>query len=363
MNRIAKLATELANGWVIAAMVIIITVFHLTTRVDALGVHEFLRRLYYIPIILAAYRYRTNGGFLTALIAGLAYAPHLLMYVGKPEIQVINQLMEILLFIIVGTVTGALSEVEQQRSDELEYQLTQVKRLESEVRVADRLAAVGQLASGVAHEIRNPLGIIGAAAQLAKADDASKEDISESVTVILKEVGRANQVVSRLLDFARPHPPQFTLLDLIGLTGEAIRLTRQYAINNGVALSADLPTDDMLVEADAELIKQALVNLLMNAIQATPREGTITVKMGWQTHNYKPGMLMEITDTGIGISSEQVSRVFDPFYTTRELGTGLGLSIVHSIVKDHGGYIRIESEMNQGTSVYLWLPCKQEEVD
>ncbi|MGE5454888.1 MAG: two-component system sensor histidine kinase NtrB [Methylocystaceae bacterium] len=363
MNRIAKLATMLANGWVIAGLIIVITTLHLTTRVDALGIHEFLRRLYYIPIILSAYRYGISGGFLVSLIAGLAYAPHLLMYVGKPEIQVVNQLMEMLLFIILGTVTGALSEVEKQRSTELEYQLVQVKRLENEVRIADRLAAVGQLASGVAHEIRNPLGIIGAAAQLAKAEDSSQTDIDESVTVILKEVNRANQVVSRLLDFARPHIPRFEPLNLIALTEEAVRLTRQYAINNGVKLEADLPTGEAVIEADAELLKQALVNLLINAIQATPAEGDVVVKLGWQMHNRQPGILLEITDTGVGIPEKQVARVFDPFYTTKEQGTGLGLSIVHSIVQEHGGYIRIESEENQGTSVYIWLPSEQKEVE
>jgi len=141
-----------------------------------------------------------------------------------------------------------------------------------------------------------------------------------------------------------------------------MRLTRQYAINNGVELRADLPTDEVIITADAELLKQSLINLLMNAIQATPPEGQVTIKLGMHVHRKQDGLIIEVTDTGIGIPADQVERVFDPFYTTRDKGTGLGLSIVHSIVQDHGGNIRIQSEEGKGTSVYLWLPLRQKEV-
>lgn len=362
MNQLIRLATMAANGWVIAIMLIIITVLHLTTRADALGVHELLRRLYYIPIILSAYRYGIGGGFGVSLLAGLAYAPHLLIFMGEPDLQVINQLMEMLLFIVVGLVTGSLSAIEKERTLQLEYQLEQVKRLENEVRIADRLAAVGQLASGVAHEIRNPLGIIGAAAQLAKAEDSDRTEIDESLTVILNEVERANRVVSQLLDFARPQKPDFGRIDLLALAKDAVNLVKPMAANKGVSLQADWPSEEEMAEADQELLKQALVNLLLNAIQATPPEGSVTIKIGSQWHEQQPGVLMEITDTGVGIPEDQAARVFDPFYTTRQQGTGLGLSIVHSIIKDHHGFIRIESGEGQGTSVYLWLPARQKEA-
>jgi signal transduction histidine kinase len=362
IERLNRLAATLVNGWVITGLVLVITFLHLATRVDALGIHEMLRRLYYLPIILAAYRYGISGGFTVSVISGLAYAPHILLYTGKPEIQIVNQLLEILLFLIVGTVTGILSELEQRRSRQLELQLEEVQRLENEVRIADRLAAVGQLASGVAHEIRNPLGIIRAAAQLAKADDEITPDIDESVSVVLKEVDRANQVVARLLDFARPRFPSFELINLLGVIDEAVRLTRQYAANSGVNLIDDLPSGEIPVEADAGQIKQVLVNLFLNAVQATPSKGSVTIRLGPHKHEGRPGYLVEITDTGKGIPPEVIDKIFDPFYTTKDTGTGLGLSIVYSIVRDHGGSIRVFSEEGEGTSVDLWLPQDQKGV-
>ena len=361
--KVNRFMAVIGNAWVIAALLVVITLLHFSNWGSVLGVHEFLRRLYFLPIILAAFRYGLSGGLITSLLAGLLYAPHLLMYVGKAEIQIINQVMEIVVFIALGIITGVLSDIQMKQQAELERQLNQVHRLEKEIRIADRLAAVGQLASGVAHEIRNPLGIIKAAAQLAKPETADNPDALESIEVIIKEVDRANQVVSQLLDFAKPYSPQFLIVNLVEIIDDAILITRQYAGQHGVILYPEIQPREIFIEADAEQLKQVLVNLILNAIQATPSEGKVFIKTSKQVERKEStidGVLLEISDTGIGIPAELISRVFDPFYTSKEKGAGLGLSIVYSIVQDHAGHINIESQAGQGTSVSVWLPRAKE---
>lgn len=357
----ATLAEGNANNkkwfWAIVLIVFGITYLHLSTNPDALGIHEFLRRLYYIPVILAAYRFGMKGGVLTAVVCGLVYAPHLLLYMGTPEIQVINQLMEILLFFVVGLTTGIMADTEYRQREELARQLDEVQRMEEEVRRADRLAAVGQLAAGVAHEIRNPLGVIRAAAQIAKEDLLDKPEVSESLEVILKEVDRANNVVTGLLDFARPNAPNFSIIDLSLAVREALRLMTHYAIQQNISIIHDITNEVLKISGDRELIVQAIVNLIMNAVQACPAGSKIEVKVYRQTapETGQDGYVVEICDNGPGIPSDNLSHIFDPFFTTREQGHGLGLAIVHRIVRDHEGQIRISST-GQGTRVVIWLP-------
>ncbi|NPV92810.1 MAG: DUF4118 domain-containing protein [Firmicutes bacterium] len=345
--------------WLIILLILAITVMHLLTRQDAMGVHEFLRRLYYLPIILSAYKYGLRGGLVASIISSVMYAPHLLLYMGTPGILMVNQLMEILLFIAVGTITGVMSGLEQKQKQQLRDQLQQLRRMEEEVRVADRLGAVGQLASGVAHEIRNPIGIIGAAAQIAREEAGDNRTVQDSLKIILKEVDRANQVVSGLLDFSRPSRMEFSSVDIGEVANEAMQLTMQYAAQHGIALKVIIPKQRPLVVADREKLKQAIINLVFNAVQSSKAGGTIQVALKEAASEDDPtaaGVSIEISDEGSGIPPEMLSRVFDPFFTTRDKGTGLGLAIVHRIVRDHGGQIRIESEPGRGTTVFIWLP-------
>jgi signal transduction histidine kinase len=347
--------------WIVALTITGITLLHLLTRSDGTGIHEFLRRLYYIPIIIAAYRFGLKGGLLASIVCGLFYAPHLLLYMGKPEIQVVNQLMEIMLFMVVGLITGLLSQTEKQQRWQLACQFQELKRMEEEVRTADRLAAVGQLAAGVAHEIRNPLGVIRAAAQLARDEKVDNPEVRESIAVILNEVDRANRVVTGLLDFARPASPDVVTLDLQETVREAVGIMGSYAASHGVALIPDMTDRPLRVSGDGELLKQAFINLIMNAVQASPPGETVEVRVLSAAGDGMEGAMVEIRDHGPGIPSEIMEKVFDPFFTTRAQGHGLGLAIVHRIVRDHGGQVRINSRPEAGTTASVWLPGKKEE--
>jgi signal transduction histidine kinase len=336
----------------IALMMIGISLLHLTTATGAIEIHQFLRRLYYIPIILAAYRFRLKGGLISSILCGVLYAPHLLLYLSF-QFEVINQFMEIILFVVVGTTTGILAQAEYNKRVQLSKQLQKVREMEEEVRVADRLAAVGQLATGIAHEIRNPLGIIKAAAQLARDEQVDNPEINESVAVILSEVERANQVVTQLLDFARPGPVKFTFVDLKSLGNEVVNIIGQYAARHKVKLAFQFPEHPLYISGDSELIKQVLVNLMMNAVQASSDDDKIELKI-YKTNS--DSAAIEILDEGSGIPEENLPRIFDPFFTTRKHGTGLGLAIVHRIVRDHGGSIKVRSKPDLGTTITLCLP-------
>lgn len=362
LRRITEHLRENCLGWIISVMIVGITVLHMSTRSDALGVHELLGRLYYLPVILSAFQFGLRGGLLASGVCSLAYAPHLLLYLGNPGIQVINQLMEILLFVAVGTTTGVLSEADKRQKSELRQQLQKLRQMEEEVRIAERLGAVGQLAAGVAHEIRNPLGIIRAAAQLAKAESIENDEIKESIEIILKEVDRANLVVTRLLDFARPQGPQFSLVSITRVVQEAIQLTAHYAARHGVRICSNMPDSCLEITADRELIKQAVINLILNAVQASSAGGMVWIRVAEKNGACDAGgagAVIEISDNGTGIPEEHLHRVFDPFFSTREKGTGLGLAIVHRIVRDHGGQIKLRSEQGKGTTVTIMLPVRK----
>ncbi|MGE5373319.1 MAG: ATP-binding protein [Solirubrobacterales bacterium] len=347
-------------GWVLAIFITItvITFAHMNTVINAFAVHEFLRRLYYIPIILAAYRFGLRGGLLASILCGLAYAPHLVLYLGTPELEVVNQLMEIALFVVVGTVTGILAGSERRQRLQLAAKVAQLEAMEAEVRAADRLAAVGRLAAGVAHEIRSPLGVIKAAAQLARDEKPDNREISESLDVIVQEVDRANQVVRGLLDFSRPQLPAVSEIDLAAVLDQSVQLLNRYGVHHQVPVDYDPYGKPLVLLGDAEMLKQAIVNLGLNAVQASQAGSRITMRLTGPRPG-RPQAVIEIADQGSGIPPELLSQVFDPFFTTRDQGTGLGLAIVQRIVRDHCGQIEIQSSEGAGTIVRLILPAKE----
>ncbi|MGE5418403.1 MAG: ATP-binding protein [Acidobacteriota bacterium] len=367
-NKLHKSIERTSNGlavsdsqWMLAIVlfIVIITAAHYLAMNGAMGVHEILRRLYYIPIILGAYRFGIKGGVVTSIVCGVAYAPHLLLYMGTPELTVVNQLMEIGLFVIIGAITGILAETEQKQRMQLAHQLHQLQEMEQEVRVADRLAATGQLAAGVAHEIRNPLGIIRAAAQLIKDENIDNQEVNESLGVILSEVDRANRVVLGLLDFARPQNPEFVHVDVIAAVREALQLASKYAAHQGIQVRSYLSERPVIISGDRELLKQLIVNLVMNAVQASVKGGTVDLRIFEGPTGQSDGVFIEIRDTGTGISTEDQERIFDPFFTTKEKGTGLGLAIVHRIVRDHQGHIQVKSDKSEGAVFTVWLPVSR----
>jgi signal transduction histidine kinase len=236
-----------------------------------------------------------------------------------------------------------------------------LKRSKSYIRRADRLASLGTLTAGLAHEIRNPLVAIKTLTQLLpdRLDDEEFRD--QFLKIASGEVDRISSLVNELLDFARPSDPKLKFEDINTILDGMILLvsteTKKKQINILKNYASDLPP----AQIDREQIKQVFLNVLLNAIQATPENGRIMVKTRAFT---KPGgesyAQIEFADTGCGIPGEHLEEIFNPFFTTKSTGSGLGLSISHQIVQDHRGYIDVESQLDKGSSFFINLPVKQD---
>jgi len=229
--------------------------------------------------------------------------------------------------------------------------LTELRRMEEQVERAERLAAVGRLAAGVAHEIRNPLAAISGSVELLARMQPAGDDARALMDIVTREASRLNGLITDLLDFARPRPPDLQPLDLAATVGELIRVFElDKALEEArVELSAGAP---VMVSADAAQLRQVVWNLVRNAAQASPAGAPIvvTVKVA--------GTFGELTvrDHGPGIPPEQRAQVFEPFFSTKKGGTGLGLAVVHRIVEDHQGRIEIRTPTGGGTLMVVRLP-------
>jgi two-component system sensor histidine kinase PilS (NtrC family) len=254
----------------------------------------------------------------------------------------------------VGWAVGRLNEHGAAGWVIVFQDLTEFRRMEEAMRRSDRLAVVGGLAAGLAHEIRNPLAAMTGSIELIGGAPGLNESERQLLQVVRSEGQRLEALVRDFLLFAKPASPQFGIVDGHALVVETAELFRAEAERRGVTLSVDAEPD-VALRADAPQIKQVLWNLLGNAADATPKGGHIAIALrraGEQS-------LLSVTDSGAGIAREDLARIFDPFFTTKERGTGLGLAIVHRVVEAHGGRISVQSERGSGSTFSVSLPAAE----
>lgn len=259
------------------------------------------------------------------------------------------------------------------------------KSRDEQWRRRDRLASLGALAAGVAHEIRNPLAGIGASAQILARRLPAGDARASFATLIVEEVARLDRIVESLLQFARPATPKLARQSLLPAMERAITLMHEPAVRQKVSLVADRAERVPEIYVDVDQILQVIVNVVKNAIQAMPEGGEIKVGMGVKRkrlversaigrrasdrlESARPIPEQEVVeirvqDNGPGIPAATLARVFDPFFTTRAQGSGLGLSICQTIVREHGGVIAVESTVGQGTTVTIDLPVEKRHGD
>ncbi len=232
--------------------------------------------------------------------------------------------------------------------------LTELAALKQEVERSRRLAAVGKLAAGVAHEIRNPLSSIkGFATYFRERYKAVAED-RETADIMIHEVERLNRAITQLLEFARPVPVVARRVDVPDLVAHSLRLVENDLAARGIGVEKAIPADQKEVTTDPDRLNQILLNLYLNAIQAMDNGGTLGVKVAVA----KGYLFVEVSDTGSGIAPLDMEKIFDPYYTTRPRGTGLGLAMVHRNLEAMGADIRVESLEGQGTTFFLKIPCQ-----
>ncbi len=233
--------------------------------------------------------------------------------------------------------------------------LGEVRGLQEEVRRKEKLAALGRLAGGVAHEIRNPLSSIKGLATYFGSKFAEESEDREAANVMVREVDRLNRVVGELLELARPSELKLKHTDINALLAHSMRLVQQDAQTKNIEVNLSTSKDLPLIRVDADRLAQCLLNIYLNAIQSMDEGGVLSVK----SLPEKNGTVkVEIGDTGKGISSIDLKKIFDPYFTTKSSGTGLGLAIVHKIIEAHRGNIQVKSTPGKGTVFSIVLPTR-----
>jgi two-component system sensor histidine kinase HydH len=315
-----------------------------------------------LPVVSAATAFGILGTLAVALLAGITYLSFL-WFVDwtRYEIDVTGLIARVIFLAMIGNLANTLAEDLRTQSREarraaegLAAANRQLHEAEEAVRRSDRLAALGQLSAGLAHELRNPLGTIRASSEMLGRNLAAENEVAREVAgFISTEVDRANSLITRFLQFARPLEIRSERADLGQTLDRAVALVEREA--PGIAIYRNYAPEIPPFPFDAELLERVFYNLVLNAAQASPVDGAVTVKA-----RAAEGIAeVAVIDRGAGIDPKHRDSIFNPFFTTKPEGVGLGLAIVSKIVDEHGGKIAVESEPGKGSVFRVLLPMNR----
>jgi two-component system sensor histidine kinase PilS (NtrC family) len=268
--------------------------------------------------------------------------------------------------LILGMTASLLKdEKDAVRGIILTFQdITKIVEMEERVRRQDRLATIGSLAAGIAHEIRNPLASLSGSIQVLRKDLDLQGDNQRLMDIVLREAERLNTIITDFLEYARPRASSLEEISLSSLIDETIMLLRNSKnFREDISITCDVASS-VLLQADAQRLRQVFWNLLINGCQALPGGGEIMISAmtGSRNDGDTEWLRVVIADNGQGIAREDIDKIFHPFFTTKSGGTGLGLAIVYRIIEDHGGTIDVESEPGKGTRFIIMLPMVEEAI-
>ncbi|MEP6962255.1 MAG: ATP-binding protein [Acidobacteriota bacterium] len=325
------------------------------------GIASSFYLILFLPVISAA----TNFGLLGTAVATVAACGLYLSFLGLlesrnqylPEDQIAELVVRVLFLPVVGFLTNQLAATNRSEARkllataaELAKANESLKSAQAEVRRADRLAALGQLTAGLAHELRNPLATMRSSAEMLAKQVSENEVARELAGYITEEVDRTSGLITRFLDFARPRNLALEPGDLHVMLDRAI--ARFEKAGATVSVFKNYSPDVPPVPFDGSLMEQVILNLLDNAAQASPAGGVITLK----TQRAKGAVEISVIDRGSGIDPAHLESIFNPFFTTKSTGVGLGLAIVSKIVEEHGGQISVASTKGEGSVFLIYLP-------
>jgi len=309
-------------------------------------VHAVHSRFCYLPIAIAAAWFGLRGGIITATVISLLVIPLLLTTsVDVPSehfVSLSSELVEIFFYYVFGILIGGL--VDREIAIRRRQEQTQI-----ELERSQHLSLVGQMAAGVAHEIKNPLASIKGAMEIVTDESTSENDRKEFRTIITSEIKRIDGTVREFLEYARPRATKRERINLTDIAEGTIRQLRGQFEARNVSISFSVDREHLML-GDQDKLHQALLNLLLNAFEASPSGGAINVSICEGAYGR---VSLIIQDSGTGISPDRLSRIFEPFYTTKASGSGLGLAIVKGIIEDHSGLIEVKSKGEAGTEFRL----------
>jgi len=331
------------------------------------GVSSSFYLVLLLPVISGATNFGLLGTAVTSLAACAVYLSFLI-FLGEnqfiPEDQIPELVLRALFLPVVGYLTYQLARANQaekhraqQAGEELARANRSLQEAQAEVRRAERLAALGQLTAGLAHELRNPLGTMKSSAELLLRKVSAENEIArEMAGFIASEVDRTNSLITRFLAFARPQHLKLEAADITAMLDRAIaRFERdQKSAGTNVTVFKNYSPDVPAIPFDAELMEHVFANLLLNAAQASPPGGVVTVK----TLSDNSEVEISVIDRGSGIDPKNLENIFNPFFTTKPDGVGFGLAIVSKMVEEHGGRITVASTLGEGSVFRVFLPVR-----
>lgn len=312
-------------------------------------VHALHSRFCYLPIMVAAAWFGLRGGVISATVISVAIMPYLFGAVATNPNHMTSlsqELIEIFFYYTIGILIGLLVDREilvRKRQE----------RTELELERSQRLSLVGQMAAGVAHEIKNPLASIKGAVEILSEDSTPPRDRDEFKQIVVGEIKRIDGTIQEFLEFARPKEIKLQPLDLSAVLTTSLRQMERQIKDAGMVLTSKI-APDVRIDGDQEKLHQVLLNLVLNAIQASAPGDGIEVTL---RRTVEDEAQVIVRDHGSGIKQAEISRIFEPFFTTKASGTGLGLAIVKSILDGHNAIISVESPADGGSQFSLTFPA------
>ncbi|MBU0673965.1 MAG: sensor histidine kinase [Proteobacteria bacterium] len=351
-------------------LVIGIGVLHFITPGDLGVYHATYRRLSYFPIVIGAIWFGVWGGLILAVLSSFAFIPHLLLYIGDDPRIYLNELMEVILYLLAGTVTGfiasresrlrekyrLLSEQLEESYDKLHQESALLLEVEEQLGASQKLSALGELSASLAHEIKNPLSSIRGTAEILLDDFPEHHPKREFVEILLKEVDRLNLTVNEILQYSRGQSPEngeVVLEPLADVLGRVGRLLETHLRKKSVTYQVNLEPSVEAFLVNGGKMTQVFLNIILNAIDVLPTmNGLIVVKAG----TVDDGLNVTICDNGPGVTPGREREIFKPFVSDKPHGTGLGLSISSRIVESYGGRLGLSVSGLGGACFTIILP-------
>jgi len=353
------------NRWyisiVIGASIVLVTVLHFLTPTDQIVWHEIYQRLYYIPIIAAALLFGLRGGLAASIFTTVIYSPHIYLHWQSGHFDYsINQYAEIVIFNLVGGIMGALGdrlrkarERAERNAEERRQAYDELQDTFQQLLQAEKLTSLGELSAGIVHEVRNPLASIKGAIEILGDELGPDSPRREFAELAVKEIERLDKMVGEYLRFAQPGKLAVEPSNINDIVESVAALIENQALSKGILIEKELDHSIPKLSIDTEQIRQVLLNLAINALQAVSNGGRIA----FITKTKNELCVVEVEDSGGGISQANLAKIFDPFFTTKEKGVGLGLSIAHKIINEHGGQLSA-SNRKGGTVLQVCLPLQ-----
>lgn len=322
----------------ISLLIAAITFAHYSTELGAHHYHVFYQGLYFLPVLLAGLWFGLRGGIVASLSITILYLPFTVIHWQAFSSEDFNNVMEIVLYNLVAVILGILRDRE--------------KKEQIRLREAESLAAIGKAVSTLAHELKNPLVAIGGFSRLVKEHLPENHPYRDKIDIIIEEGFRLEKMVKEILDFSRPANLQREKEDMKGIIDRTLAVVSHLAEKKSVGVSLQPPPNLSLISLDSERLKQVFINLLSNAIDASPEGEKVIVSIRQRARS----IIVDVTDHGPGIPRSQRAEIFSPFFTTKRHGTGLGLAVAKNIIEAHKGSLEVLDNPDRGLTFRVTLP-------